>query len=250
MNAAEVRNEIEDAFRRYLEVYWGRRSVEQTLQMVTAQTTGFGTGRDEVALTEHDMVRLYRRDLEEVPSPVSYEVLRVAVVPLTEEMGVVAAVLNMRATVADQEVAFLGMRLSLVFVRGGGTWRIAHMHLSLPTAHHTEGEAYPTMQMERRAVALRRLVARKTEELRHANEELRNRLAEIRTLHGLLPICARCKRIRDDQGYWTQLEAYLTQHSEAKFSHSLCPSCAAALFPDLAKPGPPGEHLHGTGSGR
>ncbi len=64
--------------------------------------------------------------------------------------------------------------------------------------------------------------------------ELREALADIRTLRGLLPICASCKKIRDDGGYWQNLEQYVTDHSEAQFSHSLCPDCMRKLYPDYA----------------
>jgi DNA-binding response OmpR family regulator len=53
---------------------------------------------------------------------------------------------------------------------------------------------------------------------------------EIKTLRGFLPICAGCKKIRDDQGYWTQIESYISQHSDAEFSHGLCPDCAVRLY--------------------
>lgn len=56
-------------------------------------------------------------------------------------------------------------------------------------------------------------------------QELRKALEEIKTLRGLIPICAWCKRIRDDAGYWDELEVYLGKHSEATFSHGLCPRC-------------------------
>ena len=56
--------------------------------------------------------------------------------------------------------------------------------------------------------------------------KLENTLKELRVLKGLLPICSSCKRIRDDTGYWTQIEAYISEHSEAEFTHGLCPECA------------------------
>jgi hypothetical protein len=62
---------------------------------------------------------------------------------------------------------------------------------------------------------------------------LEDALANVKTLRGLLPICASCKRIRDDRGYWSQIEVYVRTHSEADFSHSLCPDCARRLYPDL-----------------
>ena len=56
--------------------------------------------------------------------------------------------------------------------------------------------------------------------------ELEAALAKVKTLSGLLPICASCKKIRDDKGYWTQIESYIRVHSEADFSHGFCPDCA------------------------
>ena len=63
--------------------------------------------------------------------------------------------------------------------------------------------------------------------------ELQKALAKVRTLNGMLPICASCKKIRDDKGYWNQIESYIRDHSEAEFSHSICPECAQKLYPDL-----------------
>ena len=63
--------------------------------------------------------------------------------------------------------------------------------------------------------------------------KLQSALSEVKTLRGFLPICASCKKIRDDKGYWNQLEVYISAHSDASFSHGLCPECARKLYPDL-----------------
>ncbi len=65
--------------------------------------------------------------------------------------------------------------------------------------------------------------------------QLEHSTNEIKTLRGLLPICMYCKKIRDDKGYWTQMEAYISERSEAEFSHGLCPECAATWYPYLKK---------------
>lgn len=65
--------------------------------------------------------------------------------------------------------------------------------------------------------------------------KLQNALTDIKTLSGLIPICAHCKNIRDDKGYWTRLEQYLHDHSDAKFSHGICPDCIKKYYPDLHK---------------
>ena len=68
--------------------------------------------------------------------------------------------------------------------------------------------------------------------LRKEKEKLEAALANVKQLTGLLPICSHCKKIRDDKGYWNQIEIYIDQHSEAKFSHGICQECAKKYYPD------------------
>ncbi|MFC1735788.1 response regulator [Candidatus Hydrogenedentota bacterium] len=70
--------------------------------------------------------------------------------------------------------------------------------------------------------------------LKEKNWELEISLAQIKRLEGLLPICALCKKIRDDKGYWQQVEVYVRDHSEADFSHGICPDCFKKTYPELA----------------
>jgi PAS domain S-box-containing protein len=63
--------------------------------------------------------------------------------------------------------------------------------------------------------------------------ELQKALSEVKTLRGFLPICSNCKNIRDDKGYWNQIESYIRDHSDAEFSHGICPECAKKLYPDM-----------------
>ena len=61
---------------------------------------------------------------------------------------------------------------------------------------------------------------------------MRHALNEIKTLKGIVPICSKCKKIRDDTGYWNQIESYIQKHSEAEFSHGMCPNCSDELYGD------------------
>lgn len=72
---------------------------------------------------------------------------------------------------------------------------------------------------------------------------LQKALDEVKTLKALLPICAGCKRIRNDEGYWESVEAYFAEHGDIRFSHALCPECVRKLYPDLADEvlGTPGQ---------
>ena len=79
-----------------------------------------------------------------------------------------------------------------------------------------------------------RLACKKAEEEKEKLiVELQEALAEVKKLSGLLPICASCKKIRDDKGYWNQIEIYIEQHSDALFSHGICPDCLKSLYPGL-----------------
>ena len=70
----------------------------------------------------------------------------------------------------------------------------------------------------------------KNVELSAMNDRLRDALADVKQLQGMLPICASCKKVRDDDGYWQQIESYVSDHSEAKFSHGICPECMIKLY--------------------
>jgi DNA-binding response OmpR family regulator len=80
-----------------------------------------------------------------------------------------------------------------------------------------------------------RELARKNDALRKMNAELKRALERIKTLEGILPICSYCNKIRDEKGDWKQLEAYISSHSSAKFSHGICPTCMQRYHPDIGE---------------
>ena len=75
--------------------------------------------------------------------------------------------------------------------------------------------------------------ANMSQKLRDSNSLLKKALSEVTALSGMLPICSTCKKIRDDEGYWHQVEMYFQEHTDAKFSHSICPDCAEKLYPEI-----------------
>jgi len=91
----------------------------------------------------------------------------------------------------------------------------------------TNGNITGTVHVTR-DISQQKIAEREKEEL---IAKLQNALSQVKQLSGFLPICASCKKIRDDQGYWNQIESYISAHSEAEFSHGLCPDCAKKLYP-------------------
>jgi len=91
------------------------------------------------------------------------------------------------------------------------------------------GIAWLMMNNQRLEVELRA----SRDSLQTTNTELEKALSEVKALSGIIPICMHCKEIRDDKGYWNQLETFISRHSEAKFNHSICPRCLKEKYPDL-----------------
>ncbi len=96
-------------------------------------------------------------------------------------------------------------------------------HIDLREAHQIIVQR--NAQLEELTVQLQALI-----------DENRKAMSEIKILRGFLPICSNCKKIRDDDGYWTQIESYIREHSEAQFTHSICQDCAKELYPFLKNP--------------
>jgi len=71
--------------------------------------------------------------------------------------------------------------------------------------------------------------------------KLREALANVKTLSGLIPICAGCKKIRDDKNYWRQVDSYIAEHTDATFTHGLCPDCIKIYYPELGEVGTGGS---------
>jgi C4-dicarboxylate-specific signal transduction histidine kinase len=134
--------------------------------------------------------------------------------------------------------------------------RIMRERFVLPLVEDLTRERVQLRENELLRRELERRVERRTADLRKTNEnltrevvertrvgqerekvvvDLKQALAQVKKLSGFLPICAACKKIRDDKGYWKQIEEYITEHSEALFSHSLCPECAKRLYPEFVE---------------
>jgi len=91
------------------------------------------------------------------------------------------------------------------------------------------GELRARVDVGGRMLDIRERLALQVKELLKANEH-------IRILQGIIPICSFCKKIRDDRGYWNQVEQYISLHSDLRFSHSICPECVTKHYPDITRP--------------
>jgi phosphoserine phosphatase RsbU/P len=94
---------------------------------------------------------------------------------------------------------------------------------------------FAAINRSQEVLSLERTIRFKDSEQKRLIKELQAALQNIKTLQGLIPICASCKKIRDDKGYWNQIEAYISEHSAVEFSHGICPECAKKIYPGYAR---------------
>ncbi|HWY78138.1 MAG TPA: PAS domain S-box protein, partial [Verrucomicrobiae bacterium] len=133
-----------------------------------------------------------------------------------------------REMLARVEAGHPTERFETVRLRKDG--KAIDVSLTLSPIRDSAGKVIGVSAIERDITALKR----EEEERLKLIDELTMALASIRTLRGLLPICASCKKIRDDRGYWQKVESYISQHSEAEFTHGICPDCLTRLYPEYA----------------
>jgi FixJ family two-component response regulator len=133
-----------------------------------------------------------------------------------------------------QEAVARGCRSPIIFMTGQGDKQVDMEAMKAGAEDYLMKGHIDAHILER---SIRYALERKRSEAERERliQELQNALAQVKTLSGLLPICASCKKIRDDKGYWNQIEGYIEKHSDAVFSHGICPECANKLYPNYLK---------------
>lgn len=165
---AEDIEPIRSAFDAYLDAYFTRRDGKAVDGMLSRRVTGYGTGRDETTFGELSMRDLFERDLASAPNTVVYRMQHCAIRRLDRDCGVVIADMDISTLIAQQQMTFRDLRMTLIFCRQADRWLIEHLHVSLPTVEHGEDEAFPVKELEERNAALTRLVEERTEQLNSA----------------------------------------------------------------------------------
>jgi hypothetical protein len=228
-----LKQEIMDAYFAYFTAYTGR-NWPRMIACFDEGITMIGTGIDEIALSGEATRSLFEREFAQAPANMTFTIKTCNLFSICTDIALLIIVMDMNFLIGQETICSRNNRTSAVMVRQGESWKIAHAHWSQPDANQEEGESLPFKLLLDENRRLEALIAKSTEALRQSNAELSDALAKVKTLKGILPICAHCKKIRDDAGYWTQVEQYISQYTDAFFSHSICPSCLEKHYPDMA----------------
>jgi ketosteroid isomerase-like protein len=218
----------------YLRMYSARD--DRLTASFSEDFSGFTGGGDFLVKDRAGWVAITRQDFAQVKDPIRLEIKDVAIQSLAETVAVATSFFTIHLPIKDHVLSRETARLVLIFRKESAGWKITHSSISIPYYLVREGEIYPLKELVERNQALEAMVAERTAALDAQNLELSQALDQVRTLRGLVPICAACKKIRDDAGFWHQVESYIHDHTEAEFSHGLCPECIPHYFPKSPTP--------------
>jgi len=227
MNASD-HQKVRELFDAYLRMYATRD--DRLTEWFSDNFSGFAGGGNILVKTREEWVAVTRQDFAQVKEAIGIELKDLSIQSLSGTVAIATAFFTIHLPIQDAILSRETARLVLVF-RLEDDWKICHSSISIPYGLVGEGEVYPLKELVGRTQMLETMVAERTAQLEAKNLVLGEAMASIRTLKGLVPICAACKKIRDDAGYWHQVETYVHDHTEAEFSHGLCPDCIPKYFP-------------------
>ncbi len=240
----------------YLQMYSSRD--DRLTTYFSEDFSGLTGGGDFLVKGKDEWVAITRQDFAQVKELIHIDLKDVAIQSLADTIAVATSLFTIHLPIKDHILSRKTARLVLVFRKESAGWKISHSSISIPFGMVLEGEVYPMKDLVDRTQFLEELVAERTSQLGKANdnlqetnreletaiaeqqqakvalEEERRRLQqaldEVRTLRGIVPICMHCKKIRDDKGFWNQVEKYVGEHTEARFSHGICPECFERVY--------------------
>ena len=213
----------------YLRMYSSRD--DRLTESFSEDFSGFTGGGDFLVKDRQAWIAITRQDFAQVKDPIRIELKDVSIQSLADTIAVATSFFTIHLPMKDHVLSRETARLVLIFRKEATGWKIAHSSISIPYYLVREGEVYPLKELVDRNRNLESVVAERTAELHSQNVKLSEAMAKVRTLTGLVPICSACKKIRDDAGFWHQVETYVHDHTDAEFSHGLCPDCIPHYFP-------------------
>jgi hypothetical protein len=207
---------IRSLFEAYIEMYASRD--DRLTARFSDDFSGYTGGGAFLVKDRDEWKKITRQDFAQVPSRIRIEMLDISMQDIADTVVVATALFHIHLPIPDKVLSREKVRLVLIFRRESENWKIVHSGISVPYGLVQEGEVYPLKGLHERNLELEAMVRDRTDEL----EETRGR---VKRLEGLIAICMHCKKIRAENNDWHQLERYIGEHSDAVFSHGLCPEC-------------------------
>jgi hypothetical protein len=207
---------IRALFDEYIEMYASRD--DRLTTRFSHDFSGYTGGGAFLVKDLDEWKKITRQDFAQVTNRIRIEMLDISMQDIADTVVVATALFHIHLPIPDLVLSREKVRLVLIFRLENENWKIVHSGISVPYGLVREGEVYPLKGLHERNLELEEMVRERTDEL----EESRDR---VKRLEGLIAICMCCKKIRAENNDWHQLERYIGEHSDAVFSHGLCPEC-------------------------
>lgn len=207
---------IRSLFDEYIEMYASRD--DHLTARFSDNFSGYTGGGDFLVKDRDEWKKITRLDFAQVTERIRIEMLDLSLQDIADTVVVATALFHIHLPIPDHILSKEKVRLVLIFRLESEKWKIAHSGISVPYWGVQEGEVYPLKDLRERNRELEAMVTERT-------AEVNDTLGRVKRLEGLIAICANCHKIRSENNDWHQLERYIGEHSDAVFSHGICPEC-------------------------
>ncbi|NLF42603.1 MAG: response regulator [Bacteroidales bacterium] len=178
-----IKKQVKDVFYSFMDSYFTNRDLEKVLKVFSSNITNIGSGNDEITLNYNEAEALFKRDRQQCPNPITYQILHEKIDVISDNCALYIASLNSSTTINGIPYQGKGYRFSILICLEDDKWCIRHIHYSKAEEELEEGESFPIRQIEERNKKLEQIVAERTRELSSLNEELRKANNNILEAH-------------------------------------------------------------------
>ena len=192
----KIIEEIKKFFYEYLDLYFTKRNLIDTIKKWSSSSTGIGSEKDEIAYTQDKIKEIYSRDMEQAPNIINYTVHKLHIDSPLKNLGIIVCELSINTEILNHEVIFNNLRISMIIIKKL-EWLIEHQHVSFPASEDSEPETFPIKELREKNEALEKMVKEKTKELTETNKlktyffskishDLKNSMSSIKILSNII----------------------------------------------------------------
>jgi len=178
-----IKKQVKDVFYSFMDAYFTNRDLDKVLKLFSGKITNIGSGNDEITLNYNEVEALFKRDRQQCPNPITYQILSEDIELISDSCTLYIASLNSSTHINGIPYQGKGYRFSMMICLEDNKWLIRHIHYSKAEEELAEGESFPISQLEERNKKLEQIVAERTRELSSLNEELRRANNNILEAH-------------------------------------------------------------------
>lgn len=196
-----IKKEIESSFKDFLRIYFLEKDTDMALSLISPKISGFGF--DEMISASYPIEDIVSKAFIDADKPAYFQIGDIHTTIINFNTGIINATLALKCSENADNFPMYNIRISMIYMKTEDKWYILHIHMSLPS----KSPKNLSMPVSDEA-------------------PIKTNIGELK---GVIPVCASCRKIRDDWGLWYSLEDFIKDNTNASVSHGLCPDCAKSV---------------------